>query len=100
MIEFDYIIDVPSDVTLPQMIESVNAWLSVLSSNPQDQEKTANADYTHYEALDWEDRESFQNREDISTYGVKMLPGAGAFYYANYADDTHAVQHIAGTNLE
>lgn len=98
----EYSISIPSALnSQAKIIEATNAWLSVLNTgNVSD--KQAEAFLADYAALTWGDRSPFppepeEGDPEVTSWGVKMLPGAGAFYFANYDDETHVIDHLPNT---
>lgn len=93
--DFEYVIDIPSDITtLNQIVESTNSLLVCYKNPDIDKAKAAQIVLGKYSDLNWGDINSFTDRSDIVSFGTKMLPGAGGFYYANFEDGSHIIDHI------
>lgn len=96
-LEFDFSIEIPADnISDSNLIETTKGVLEcyqVLTGKSFIKE-TSKVVYNRYDDLDWTQKSGFTERTDIVSFGTKMLPGAGGFYYATYADGTHEIKHI------
>ena len=94
----EFSISVPPSMTnISQLVEATNAWLSQLyTHDTPSTDKTAQVNLANYSSLTWADRAAFPNLP-VASWGVKMLPGGGGFFFANYDDDTHVLVHIPNT---
>lgn len=99
----EFSISIPSTLnTQAKIIEATNAWLSLLNTGEVTNKK-AEVFLADYADLTWENRSAFPpepigDEPEVVSWGVKMLPGAGAFYFANFDDETHVIDHIPDSN--
>lgn len=92
--KFDFVIDIPKSITSnAKIVQYVDGVLAGISTNDSHSAETPLSDYTN---LTWIDKEAEEN--DVVSFGTKMLPGAGPFYFANHEDGTSEIGHIDRPN--
>ena len=83
------------DISLSKVAEYVD---SVLGSMTPEIQKTAEVPYGRYDSLDWQDADVPEQIEGAVNFGLKTLPGAGPFYFANHEDGNPTIGHLDPTD--
>jgi len=86
----EFIVDVPA-LADPKLYESRDA---ILFEALPDLDKSAQIILGAYENLIWATGTGASIIEDATTWGTKMLPGAGPFYFANTEEGTPTLSHL------
>ena len=86
----DFTLQLPN-IPLSQVAEYVD---SVLGSMTTETQKTAEVPYGRYDSLDWQDADVPAQIDEATSLGLKTLPGAGPFYFANHEDGNPTVGHL------
>lgn len=86
----DFTLQLPN-IPLSQVAEYVNSILGAMTVETQ---RTAEVPYGVYDNLDWQNTDVPTQIEDATTFGLKTLPGAGPFYFANHEDGNPTMGHI------
>ena len=89
--QIEYVIEIPPGIrTNSSITQYVDG---VLSQMNNDEAQDAPTPLSHWDELEWgEIQHAAEN--DVVSFGTKMLPGAGPFYFANHADGKSEIGHI------
>jgi hypothetical protein len=86
----EYVIDIPA-LADPKLYESRSA---ILFEALPELAKSAEIILGAYQGLIWATGTGAPIIEDATTWGTKMLPGAGPFYFANTEEGTPTLAHL------
>ena len=96
--KFEYILEVPPTLTTEtQLVEFTTSILNQFQNENHTVGESATITLGDYTNLSWLPNSGFTDKDDIESFGIKMLPGAGGFYYAKLTDKTTILEHIAET---
>jgi hypothetical protein len=94
----EFVIDIPPAITSDaQLVLFTNSWLSRQQNEHPPTAVETEVTLGQYSGLTWEASDAFSEATDIESFGVKTLPGAGSFYFANHEDGTSEIKHISET---
>lgn len=89
----DFTLQLPN-IPLSKVAEYVD---SVLGSMTPETQKIAEVPYGRYDSLDWQNADVPAQIEGAVNFGLKTLPGAGPFYFANHEDGIPTIGHLDTT---
>ena len=91
----EFVIDIPPALNSEaQLVLFTNNWLSRQQNENPPTAVATEVTLGQYSGLTWEASDAFSEATDIESFGVKTLPGAGSFFYANPADGNAIIQHV------
>lgn len=89
--KIDFVIDIPPSIkSFSQIVQYVDGVLSNINTQ---ESQSAPTPLSHYQELEW-DVPKVADTNDVTSFGTKMLPGAGPFYFANHEDGSSEIGHI------
>jgi hypothetical protein len=93
--EFEFTIDVPDALTEDAQVTSfTNNWLARQQRGDPPSAQGAQIQMGDYANPTWSAVPAFSADTSLQSFGVKTLPGAGSFFYANPADGNATIQHV------